>query len=228
MRNMDREIPDFLARTKWTLLKRLRALAIEKGVELLDKDQPMRVAEAYRAQKDAGVALVDAEPSEDEAVAIARALVMQGGQEVMAPHYRAVRVARAGAVKALEGLEEMRNGLQALRALHQVRCPLYAAEPLADLGLVLLPDALTQMPEGPSKLARVVDEYEAMIMNMTRQLSKALGAAAIAGLIDDGGDRRGRRPMDRVRRRLEALVDWSNGNTEIAYFPPGWQDPRGG
>lgn len=228
MRNMDQSLSAHLVRTKAQLLARLRKIAAENGTPLLPEDDAMRVAEAYRTANDPIAALIDAEQSADQGVALARALVMQGSQEIMTPHYRAIARARAGALVALEGFREMCAGIGELRGLHQAYAPLYDVEPIADLALLLVPDALSRMPAVASALSGAAEEEEAMVMNMTRALSKAFGPTAIAELIDDGGDRTDRRPMDRVRRRLEALENWSNKGHEVAFFPLGWQRPQSG
>ena len=228
MRDMDDALSDHLVRTKDQLLATLRETAVAEGIALPSENMAMRVAEAYRGARDPVAILIDGEPSDDKGIALARAIAMQASQELMTPHYRALRRTRAAAIAAVEALTLLCSGNDELRGRGQIHTPLYDVEPVARLALVQIPEALLRMPAGPSALSSADEEEEAMLMNMTRELSKAFGPSAIGELVDDGGDRTDRRPMDRVRRRLIALQTWSNGNREVAYFPPGWKLPQSG
>jgi hypothetical protein len=216
------------ARTKALLLARLREIAAVDGTPLPSEDSAMHVANAYRAVRDPIVRLVDVEPSADLGIALARALGHLAALEIMGASYRAAAEGRRATVDAIDAISRIISANGDLRRLGQRDTPLFDVDASAAALLEHLKRAHAQMPDEVSRLATDAEIEEAMLMNVTRELSKALKATAISKLVDDRGDRDPRRAMDRVRGHLRELKKWSNGNTVIAYFPPGWQSPHGG
>lgn len=188
----------------------------------------MTIANAYRAVRDPVVWLVDVEPSEDEGIAVARALGHLAAIEIMRAHYLAIGAAREGATAAIGALTQLLNANELLRSLHQQNTPLYDLDEAAVALVARLRAGLDRMPAAASALKTDADFEEAMVMNVTRELSRAFGPTEIGRLVDDRGDPDPRRAMDRVRALLAELPEWANGRTEVAYFPNSWQSSKSG